>query len=300
MAAQINATTQDHLEIEDIIEDVVILKDGSACLVLQTTAVNFGLLSEKEQDATIFAYAALLNSLSFPIQIVIRSKRTDISDYLRQLSEAEEKQRNLDLKAQIRKYREFVSQTVQKGKVLDKKFYIVIPFSFLELGASGALKGLAKGGRGLPFSKDYILEQAKINLYPKRDQLLKQLSRLGLSAKVLTASELVELYFDVYNPAEVGTQKIHHAEAFYTAPIVEPAIEEEKPKAPPSPQPQVQPTTNQAQIKTDQEKALRELQEVIDKAKAGLAQKTATPPIFNANDLNQTSIGQQQTGQEQK
>jgi hypothetical protein len=300
MAARISATTQEHLEIDDIIEDVVILKDGSACLVLQTTAVNFGLLSEREQDATIFAYAALLNSLSFPIQIVIRSKRTDISNYLEQLSEAEEKQRNLDLKDQIRKYREFVSQTVQKGRVLDKKFYIVIPFSFLELGAGGALKGLAKGGGALPYSKDYILEQAKINLYPKRDQLLKQLARLGLSAKVLTAPELVELYFDVYNPAEVGTQKVYFTQASYFAPIVEPAIEEEeKPVAPPPQPTTVQPTPAQTQATKEQEKALRELQEVVVKAKAGLAQKTAAPPTLDLKETGQIQGGQQQ-GQKQK
>jgi hypothetical protein len=299
MAARINATTQDHLEIDDIVEDVVLLKDGSACLVLQTTAVNFGLLSEREQDATIFAYAALLNSLSFPIQIVIRSKRTDISNYLEQLSEAEKKQRNLDLKDQIRKYREFVSQTVQKGRVLDKKFYIVIPFSFLELGAGGALRGLAKGGRALPYSKDYILEQAKINLYPKRDQLLKQLSRLGLSARVLAAPELVELYFDVYNPAEVGGQKIHLTEASYTTPIVEPAVEEEEKPATPPLQPTVQPAPNQAQTPKDQGKALRELQEVVTRAKAGLAQKTAASPTPEPGPTNQAQMMQEQD-QEQK
>jgi len=75
----IRASTQDHLEISDVKEGVVILKDGGSCLVLQISAINFNLLSEREQEAIIYAYGALLNSLSFPIQIVIRSQQKDIS-----------------------------------------------------------------------------------------------------------------------------------------------------------------------------------------------------------------------------
>ena len=74
----IRASTQQHLDIEDIQDDLIILKDGSCCLVIAATAINFGLLSEREQDATIYAYAGLLNSLTFSIQIVIRSQRKDI------------------------------------------------------------------------------------------------------------------------------------------------------------------------------------------------------------------------------
>ena len=71
----IKSTTQDHLDVQDIAQDLVVLKDGSACLVLEVSALNFGLLSEKEQDATIYAYAQLLNSLTFSIQIVVSSKQ---------------------------------------------------------------------------------------------------------------------------------------------------------------------------------------------------------------------------------
>src|SRR3990170_8901695 len=78
-------STQSHLDIADIINDLVILTDGSACLILEVSAVNFGLLSEKEQEATIYAYAQLLNSLTFSIQIVVSSKRKDISDYITRL-----------------------------------------------------------------------------------------------------------------------------------------------------------------------------------------------------------------------
>jgi hypothetical protein len=90
----VRGSTQQFIEIEDIMEDIVILKDGSCCLVIETTAVNFGLLSEEEQDALIYAYASFLNSLSFPLQVLILSKRMDISSYIERVAKHEESQTN--------------------------------------------------------------------------------------------------------------------------------------------------------------------------------------------------------------
>ena len=88
----VRASTQEHLDIEDIQDGIIILRDGSCCLTIATTAINFGLLSEKEQEATIYAYAGLLNSLTFSIQIVLRSQRKDISSYVNLVRQAEEKE----------------------------------------------------------------------------------------------------------------------------------------------------------------------------------------------------------------
>src|SRR3989344_4576833 len=153
----IRSTTQDHLDIEDVQSDLVLLKDGSVAMVLQTSSVNFGLLSEEEQDATIYSYAALLNSLSFPIQILVRSQHKDVTGYVKLLADQEQKQTNPLLKKQIGFYKKFVEKIVKEGNVLDKKFYVVIPFSALELGITAA-KGSVK--KGLPFSKDYIVKKA--------------------------------------------------------------------------------------------------------------------------------------------
>lgn len=197
----IRGSTQDHLEVADIRDDLVILKDGSVALLIKVSAVNFGLLSESEQEAMIFAYAGLLNSLNFAIQIVIRSQRKDISHYVASLEESEKKQTNQLLKEQIKKYREFIVQTVRDNNVLDKKFYIVIPFSSLELGVGSATTSVIpiKKKQGLPTSLDRILEKSKLALLPKRDHILRQVGRLGLRAKQLTTSELVELFYDIYN-----------------------------------------------------------------------------------------------------
>lgn len=196
----IRSSTQENLEIEDIKDEIVIFKDGSCCLVISTTAINFGLLSEKEQEATIYAYAALLNSLTFPVQIVIRSKRKNLDAYLALIDTEINKQTNRLLKEQMQKYRAFIEETVKKNNVLDKNFYVVLPFSTLELGVAKAIGSALQRKKGLPYPKEYILEKAKINLYPKKDQVIRQFSRLGLKTKVLSAAELVSLYYSIYNP----------------------------------------------------------------------------------------------------
>jgi hypothetical protein len=218
----IRASTQAHLEIEDIKDGLVILKDGSCCLVLATTAINFGLLSEKEQEATIYAYAGLLNSLNFTVQLVIRSARKDVSSYLNLLEDRLNHESRKLIRDQIIKYRKFIQETVQKNNVLDKKFYLVIPMTSLEMGVARSLKKTALRQKNLPFDKNYIIQQGKINLYPKRDHLLRQLSRLGLKANQLQNQELIRLFFDIYNPESGGQQMAESSQ--YKTPIVKAAV----------------------------------------------------------------------------
>src|SRR5437588_720988 len=164
-------STQDHLEILDIRDNVVILKNGSACSVLQTNAVNFDLLSESEQDALIFAYASLLNSLTFPIQIVIRSKRLDISSYLEKLQVARDSQSNPRLQRRIDAYAGFIKDLIAKNNVHDKRFYIVLPFAELKIGSLNPTQVLF-GRQRINFDKWQVLERAKTQLAPKQDQII--------------------------------------------------------------------------------------------------------------------------------
>lgn len=219
----IKATTQQHLDVEDIIENIIILKDGSAATIITTTAVNFGLLSEAEQDATIYAYAALLNSLTFPIQVFIRSHRKDITNYQKLLSEQETRSPKPENKERIKKYREFIEETVRQKNVLDKKFYLIIPFSILELGVTKSTSPFSKKGHtSLPFPKDYLVNRAKMALEPKRDHLIHQLTRLGLRARQLTTKELIQLIFEIYNPDSYHGQTLASPQDYQT-PIVQPA-----------------------------------------------------------------------------
>jgi len=197
-------STQDFLDIEDILNDIVILKDGSACLILEVAAINFGLFSEREQEATIYAYAQLLNSLTFSIQVVISSRRKDITDYIVSLESQLEKISSPLLKNQLTKYRDFVKSIVRQGNVLDKKFYIAIPFSSLELGVAPSIKSVGRRSAKLALPKDTIVERASTNLLPKRDHLMRLLTRIGLRARQLNSAELLQLFHDLHNPDQFG------------------------------------------------------------------------------------------------
>lgn len=193
-------TTQNHLDIEDITQNILVMKDGSCALVLKIGAVNFNLLSEEEQDAIIYAYAALLNSLTFPIQILIRSQRKDITNYLKLLEKHQSQQTNPIIRARLDQYHVFVQRLVKERQVLDKKCYVIIPFLRTELGLSPpSLMNPQKDG-SLPFDKNYIITKALAALEPKRDHLVRQFGRIGLSARQLTTRELIELFYAIYNP----------------------------------------------------------------------------------------------------
>jgi type IV secretory pathway VirB4 component len=218
----IRASTQEHLEVEDIKDDLVLMKDGSCCLIIVVTAINFSLLSEREQDATIYAYASLLNSLTFPVQIVVRSQKKDVTSYLKLLDREIARQSNKLLRDQIKRYHKFVEEIVRKNEVLDKEFYVVIPFSTLEMGVGKTITSVARPKKGLPFEKNYILEKAKIALIPKRDHLSRLLRRLGLKSRQLNTQELIQLFYQIYNP-EVEGQRFAPSQE-YTTPMVQPAV----------------------------------------------------------------------------
>jgi hypothetical protein len=187
-------STQKFIEINNIVDDIVLSEGGNACIVIEVNATNFALLSPEEQDAKIYAYASLLNSLSFPIQIVIRSKKIDISNYLKLLDTEKDKTQNPNLAKQIGLYRDFVKELVKVNTVLDKKFYLIIPYSSLEKGASGAREAL-KGNS----NQDSFIIGAKTALHSKAESVHTQLRRLNLKARTLDEEHLTKLFYDIFN-----------------------------------------------------------------------------------------------------
>ena len=107
-------STQEFLPISDIADDIILYKDGGASLILETTSLNFGLLSAKEQEAVVAAYGALINSLSFSIQIMVRSSKKDLTNYLKFMDENFDKNANPRLKVLMEGYRKFITDTVKK------------------------------------------------------------------------------------------------------------------------------------------------------------------------------------------
>jgi len=196
LTSPVKDSTQSFIEIEEIKDDVILMKDFSAATVVEISAVNFWLLSQEEQGSIIYSYAGLLNSLSFPIQILIISKRMDISSYLDYLENRISKQMNELLKNRLASYREFIKAIVKINTVLEKRFFFVVPFSPLELGISGANTS--------SLNKEYVLSRAKTSLYPKRDNLIRLLAKIGLRGTVLQQQQLTELYFNLYNPSATG------------------------------------------------------------------------------------------------
>jgi len=227
------ASTQEHLDIYDIKSNLVVLKSGIVCGVLKTTAVNFALLSEVEQDATIGAFSMLLNSITFPVQVVLRSKKLDISKYIEKIYRSEQKIADPLLKMQAESYRKFVQETIKTNEVLDKSFYVVIPSreTVESEAASGPfgffIKLMGMNKKKFNINVDALLKDAEIKLYPKIDHIIKEFGRIGVRARQLNTQELVELYFDIYNPSTVHGQRIRTNIEDYKTAVVNPAIVEE-------------------------------------------------------------------------
>lgn len=194
------SNTQGELPIADIISDIVIYKNGGAAIIFESTSLNFELLSELEQNAVIAAYAALLNSITYHIQIMVRSQRKDISSYIKYLEEAQAKITNPKLLSLMQDYKNFILEAIKKKNVLSKKFYIIIPFTPYELGVAKSIIAVTKKEGSLPFTKNYVINKARTILYPKRDHLLRQAGRLSIQLKQLKGTDLINLFYHTFNP----------------------------------------------------------------------------------------------------
>lgn len=203
----ITSTTQDFVPVADITNDIVVYKDGGAALIMESTSLNFGLLSEKEQEAVIAAYAAMINSLTFSIQIIVLTQKKDISSYLNYLDEESKKITQPLLSKLMESYRHFISESVKKKNVLGKRFFVVLYFSPLELGVAKSVATITKRSGTLPFSESYVIKKTKITLYPRRDHLIRQAGRLGIKFRQLSTAELINLYYSIYNPEKPAVKK---------------------------------------------------------------------------------------------
>lgn len=217
----ISSTTQEFLDVYDIVNDMVLLKDGTAAVILQIGTMNFSLLAEQEQDAVIFTYGSLLNSLNYPIQINIQSQTKDATKYLRLLDE-QIKKASSDRKAiLIRQYRDFVATLIRERNVLQKRFYITVPATPGEMGLitpAGVLPGKTTFDI-TSVEKSILLEKATNLLEPRRDHLVAQFNRLGLFAKQLSTQEIIQNFYINYNPEAAEGQEISSSEN-YTTPLV--------------------------------------------------------------------------------
>ncbi|KKU17786.1 MAG: hypothetical protein UX28_C0004G0035, partial [Candidatus Pacebacteria bacterium GW2011_GWA1_46_10] len=249
---EISSTTQVFLDIFDITNNVVVLKNGTVSIVLLISAMNFGLLAEQEQDSVIYSYAALLNSLNFPIQIVINSKTKDATAYLRLLEIQAQQTPSQAKRDLIQRYQTFVGQLIKERNVLDKKFYVVIPALPIEVGMMTP-QTLLPGKQAPQITQEQkaaVIEKGIGILEPRRDHLIAQFNRIGLYARQLATQEIIEIFYNNYNPEAYEGQQITDSQNYTTAVVnagtVTPPIASQtsiETTTPAMPQPTEPPTT---------------------------------------------------------
>lgn len=202
--------TQRFLDIAEIREDVVVLKDGTLRAVVMVSSINFALKSQDEQQAMIQSYMQFLNSIEFPLQIVVQSRKMNIDGYIQALNEQEEQISNELLKAQISDYRSFISDLVDLGEIMQKRFYCVVPYDpvtdkrrnfwtkFADAISPASVVKLKK--------KEF--NDRKYQLIQRAELIRTGLAGMGLESVMLDTQGLIELYYGVYNPEVYDTQKL--------------------------------------------------------------------------------------------
>ena len=202
--------TKHRLDIAEVREDCVILKDGTLRAVLLVSSINFALKSEEEQNAIIAAYVSFLNALEFPLQIVIQSRKLNIDAYLSRLKQTEKEQTNELLKIQIADYREYVKELVEMGDIMSKRFYAVVPYDPLSDKRKGfwsRLNEVLRPGAAIKLGSERFKKRRR-DLFARVEHVQMLLSSMGLTSVILDTQSLIELYYNLYNPELMETEKM--------------------------------------------------------------------------------------------
>lgn len=195
-------SAQSFVDIAEIKDGVAVLKNGTLRAVLMVSSINFDLKSTQEQEAIVANYQNFLNSLDFPIQIVINSRKLDINPYIAILDLKEKEQPNELLRFQIAEYRNFVKQMVDTSDIMSKSFFIVVPFALTEGKKEGFIDRIrtALNPKQMMLEKKMEFESYKSQLWQRVDHITAGLGGTGIRMTALSTEELIELYFNAYNP----------------------------------------------------------------------------------------------------
>ena len=191
--------TQDFLEFEQIREGIMILKNKALRAVLMVSSLNFALKSDEEQKAILYQFQDFLNSLDFSCQILIHSRKLNIVGYLDKLKEIGEKEEEELLKVQIAEYQKFIENVMAGGSIMQKTFYLIVPFTLMEV------RGISPGKIPIKISASLTEEEfqrCKIQLLQRVEFIILGLRRCGLQTVPLTTLELTELLWSFYHPQE--------------------------------------------------------------------------------------------------
>ena len=210
-------STQNTLQIAEIRDGIVIMNDGSYRSVIMVKSINFDLMSPQEQEAVEYSYQGFLNSLYFPVQIFIRSQRVDLQPYIEKLDKIRTEHDNMLLALLMEDYIGYIDALSQQTNIMDKKFYVVVPY-FPVVDVQKALtqsKNFFSGLAGLFNNKEQHitineaeLEKAKTELRNRVQATMQGLLQCGIQGIPLDTQELIELYYDTYNPDTATRQQL--------------------------------------------------------------------------------------------
>ncbi|MDP2720542.1 MAG: hypothetical protein Q8O75_01185 [bacterium] len=213
-----SSSTQANLRIGEIRDDVLVLKNGGMRSILKTTSINFNLKSEQEQNAIISGYQSFLNALDFPIQIVVRSKKLDIDNYIDQVKELGEKQENKLLQEQTYEYAQYIKKLVDYADIMEKEFYVIIPYTPartpMEEGGVSSFQNFFNRLFGQKESFSDIkqrhgeFQNLKRDLMQRVNTVKSGLEGCGLKAEELNTQEIIELFYNIYNPVISRSAKL--------------------------------------------------------------------------------------------
>jgi len=208
--SKISVSTQQYLNIAEIKDNTVVLKDGTLRAVLLVSSINFALKSEDEQNAVIDSYVRFLNNLSFTLQIVIQSRELDINNYLEYLKGKEKEQTNKLLKVQTADYIEYIKELTSLGKIMNKRFYVVVPYDPMTDKHKGffSLLGEALKPATIIKLKDKTFKNYQEMLDRRLDSVVGGLESLGVAVARLDTQSLIELYYKTYNPETAKNQEL--------------------------------------------------------------------------------------------
>lgn len=193
------APTQQKIEFQDIKDGVIILPNGDLRGVLMTSSINFSLKSTEEQDSLIFKYQSFLNSLDFPVEILMTSRHLNIDGYLVAIEQKKKEQTNELLRIQIAEYLDFIKNLVQVGNIMDQSFYVIVPLARVEKKTGGMAEklGLIKTANRGEELKSF--DELKTQLWQRLEYVTSGLAGLGLKSAPLNTKEITQLFYRLYN-----------------------------------------------------------------------------------------------------
>jgi type IV secretory pathway VirB4 component len=209
-------STQRFVDIDEIKDGVVILKSGGVRAVVMVSGINFELKSEEEQDMIISAYQNFLNALDFSVQIIVHSRKLNIDRYLKKMHDIYEQEPNELLKNQLSEYISFIQGFVKENEIMTKQFFVVVPyegggFQDVKKGFGDVFSFFSRKKKNAAQEKQETIDQKKSQLRQRVDEVINGIERVGLRAISLQDEELLELFYNLYNPETIekklpGTQ----------------------------------------------------------------------------------------------